>query len=163
MLFLLISCGFNPSFVVTTSSSTITNTTTTSLNVEKESTSSVTSINSTANRLTFVNTTLLPVLKEVDIDVNKEQFKFDQNLKYDAFYNELKKNNFTLTIELGSRQIYEDEEVVYTPYAHEILAINEGLYIYDTLEVAKILNNKVHIALINLNNPKNICVLGLNL
>ena len=162
LLFLLISCGSNPSFVVTSSSSTINNTTTTSLSVGKESTSSVTSTNSAANTLTSVNTTLPPVLKDVDIDVNKEQFKLDQNLKYDAFYNELKKNNFTLTIELGSRQIYEDEEVVYTPYAHEILAIDDGVfyhktdyvdegeYIYDTLEVAKILNNKVHIALINL-------------
>ena len=86
LLFLLISCGSNPSFVVTTSSSTINNTTTTSLSVGKESTSSVTSTNSTANTLSSVNTTLPPVLKEVDIDVNKEQFKFDQNLKYFIYF-----------------------------------------------------------------------------
>ena len=132
LLFLLISCGSNPSFVVTTSSSTINNTTTTSLSVGKETTCGVISTNGTANTLTSVNITLPPVLKEVDIDVNKEQFKFDQNLKYDALHNELKKNNFTLTIELGSRQIYEDEEVVYAPYAHEILAIDEGVFYHKT-------------------------------
>lgn len=161
LLFLLISCGSNPSFVVTTSSSTINNTTTTSLSVGKESTSSVTSTNSTANTLTSVNTTLPPALKDVDIDVNKEQFKFNQDLKYDVFYDNLNKKNFTLNIEFGNRETYENEEV-YTPSIYETLAIDdnifyhkidyieESIYIYDTLEVAKIINNEVHIASINL-------------
>jgi hypothetical protein len=161
LLCLLFSCGSNPSFDTTTSNSIVNNTTTTSLNGEKESTSIITSTTTSSSTLSSINSTLTPVLKDVDIDVNKEQFKFNQDLKYDDFYDNLNKKNFTLNIEFGNRETYENEEV-YTPSIYETLAIDdnifyhkidyieESMYLYDTLEIAKIINNEVHIVLINL-------------
>lgn len=161
LLCLLFSCGANPSFDTTTSNSIVSNMTTTSSSGEKESTSIITSTTTSSSTLSSINTTSTPVLKDVDIDVNKEQFKFNQDLKYDDFYNNLNKNNFTLNIEFGNRETYENEEV-YTPSIYETLAIDdnifyhkidyieESMYIYDTLEIAKIINNEVHIVLINL-------------
>ena len=99
-----------------------------------------------------------------DTSSSNEQFKFNKDLKYDDFYNELNKKNFTLNIEIGSRQIYEDESIIYEPSMYETIAIEKGIfyhkidyieeneYIYDTLEVAKIIDDKVHIALTNLYN-----------
>ena len=100
--------------------------------------------------------------EEVDIDSSKTQFRFDESLKYDDLYKELNKNNFTLFIEIGSRETYENGDTTYSPYAYETIAVTENLfyhkidyetnneYLPDTLEIAKIINNKVHIALINL-------------
>ena len=102
--------------------------------------------------------------EEVDIDSSKTQFRFDESLKYDDLYNELNKNNFTLFIEMGSRETYENGDILYSPYGYETVAVTENLfyhkidcetnseYLPDTLEIAKIINNKVHIALINLSN-----------
>ena len=161
LLCLLFSCGSNPSFDTTTSNSIVNSITTSSLSEEKESTSITTSTTTSSSTLSSINTTSTPVLKDVDIDVNKEQFKFNQDLKYDDFYNNLNNNNFTLNIEFGNRETYENEEV-YTPSMYETLAIDdnifyhkidyieESIYIYDTLEIAKIINNEVHVVLINL-------------
>ena len=44
--------------------------------------------------------------EEVDIDSSKTQFRFDESLKYDDLYKELNKNNFTLFIEIGSRETW---------------------------------------------------------
>ena len=100
-------------------------------------------------------------------DSNKEQFIFNETLKYDDFYNELNKKNFTLNIEVGYREIYSDDNVVYTSSIYETLAVDENMfyhkidyveeseYLYDTLEIAKIIDNKVHIVLINLRDNSN--------
>ena len=102
--------------------------------------------------------------EEVDIDSSRTQFTFDESLKYDDLYKELNKNNFTLFIEIGSRETYENGDTTYSPYAYETIAVTENLfyhkidyetnseYLPDTLEIAKIIDNKVHIVLINLTN-----------
>lgn len=136
-IFLFSSCKVNPSLSEVSSSLT-------------SSTSSVISSSSTSSL--------------EDTSSSNEQFKFNKDLKYDDFYNELNKKNFTLNIEIGSRQIYEDGSIIYEPSIYETIEIEEGIfyhkidyieeyeYIYDTLEVAKIIDDKVHIALTNLYN-----------
>ena len=117
----------------------------------------VSSSSSTSTSISSITTSSLK-----DSSSSNEQFKFNKDLKYDDFYNELNKKNFTLNIEIGSRQIYEDESIIYEPSIYETIAIEKGIfyhkidyideseYIYDTLEVAKIIDDKVHIALTNL-------------
>lgn len=102
--------------------------------------------------------------EEVDIDSSKTQFIFDESLKYDDLYNELNKNNFTLYFEIGSRQTYENGDTSYSPDVYETIAVTENLfyhktdyetnneYLPDTLEIAKIIDNKVHIVMFNLSN-----------
>lgn len=102
--------------------------------------------------------------EEVDIDSSKTQFRFDESLKYDDLYDELNKNNFTLFIEIGSRQTYENGDISYSPDVYETIAVTENLfyhkidyetndeYLHDTLEIAKIIDNKVHIVMFNLSN-----------
>lgn len=162
-LFLLFSCGINPSFDVTTSSSKVNTSSSIYLSEEKDSPSISTSINTSSNTLSSSKSSSSLNLKDVDIDATKEQFKFNQDLKYDDFYYNLNNKNFTLNIEFGNRETYENEEI-YTPSIYETLAIDddifyhkidyveESMYINDTLEIAKIINDKVHIALINLND-----------
>ena len=128
-----------------------------SSSLKEESESVVNSSSSTSTSISSSSTSSLE-----DSSSSNEQFKFNEDLKYDDFYNELNKKNFTLNIEIGSRQIYEDESIIYEPSIYETIAIEEGIfyhkidyieeseYIYDTLEVAKIIDDKVHIALTNL-------------
>ena len=68
---------------------------------------------------------------------------------------------------MGYREIYSDDNVVYTSSIYETLAVDENMfyhkidyveeseYLYDTLEIAKIIDNKVHIVLINLRDNSN--------
>lgn len=167
LIFFLFSCEKNPSFIVTTSSSKVNTLSSIYSSMysskEKDSTSISTSTNTSFSTHSSFNSSSFSDLKDVDIDVMKEQFKFNQDLKYDDFYHSLNNKNFTLNIEFGNREIYENEEN-YTPSIYETLAIDndvfyhkidyveESMYINDTLEIAKIIDGKVHIALINLND-----------
>ena len=76
----------------------------TSSSQKEESESVVSSSSSTSTSISSITTSSLE-----DSSSSNEQFKFNEDLKYDDFYNELNKKNFTLNIEIGSRQIYEDE------------------------------------------------------
>ena len=147
--------------VISSSSSSYTSS---SLKEESESVVSSSSSTSTSISSSSTSTSISSITTSSlkDSSSSNEQFKFNEDLKYDDFYNELNKKNFTLNIEIGSRQIYEDESIVYEPSIYETIAIEEGIfyhkidyieeseYIYDTLEVAKIIDDKVHIALTNL-------------
>ena len=174
-IFLFSSCKVNPSLsevsssltssissVISSSSEVVISSSSssyTSSSLKEESESVVSSSSSTSTAISSITTSSLE-----DTSSSNEQFKFNKDLKYDDFYNELNKKNFTLNIEIGSRQIYEDESIVYEPSIYETIAIEEGIfyhkidyideseYIYDTLEVAKIIDDKVHIALTNLYN-----------
>ena len=171
-IFLFSSCKVNPSLSEVSSSltssisSVISSSSEVSISSEEELSSSFSSISSSQkeeSKNTIVSSpSSTSSLK--DTSSSNEQFKFNKDLKYDDFYNELNKKNFTLNIEIGSRQIYEDESIIYEPSIYETIEIEEGVfchkidyieesqYIYDTLEVAKIIDDKVHIALTNLYN-----------
>ena len=146
--------SFSSEVVISSSSSSYI-----SSSLKEESESVVSSSSSTSTAISSITTSSLK-----DSSSSNEQFKLNEDLKYDDFYNELNKKNFTLNIEIGSRQTYEDESVIYTPSIYETIAIEEGIfyhkidyideseYINDTLEVAKIIGDEVHIALTNLYN-----------
>ena len=171
-IFLFSSCKVNPSLSEVSSSltssisSVISSSSEVSISSEEELSSSFSFISSSQkeeSENTIVSSSSSDSSLE-DTSSSNEQFKFNKDLKYDDFYNELNKKNFTLNIEIGSRQIYEDESIVYEPSIYETIEIEEGIfshkidyieeneYIYDTLEVAKIIDDKVHIALTNLYN-----------
>ena len=171
-IFLFSSCKVNPSLSEVSSSLTssisslISSSGEVSISSEEELSSSFSFISSSQKEESKNNivssSSSTSSLK--DTSSSNEQFKFNKDLKYDDFYNELNKKNFTLNIEIGSRQIYEDESIIYEPSIYETIEIEEGIfyhkidyieenkYIYDTLEVAKIIDDKVHIALTNLYN-----------
>lgn len=169
-VFLFYSCKVNPSLSEVSSSltssifSVISSSGEVSISSEEELSSSFSFTSSSQkeeSENTIVSSSSSTSSLE-DTSSSNEQFKFNEDLKYDDFYNELNKKNFTLNIEIGSRQIYEDESIIYEPSIYETIAIEEGIfyhkidyieeseYIYDTLEVAKIIDDKVHIALTNL-------------
>ena len=169
-IFLFSSCKVNPSLSEVSSSLTssisslISSSGEVSISSEEELSSSFSFISSSQkeeSENTSVSSSSSDSSLE-DTSSSNEQFKFNKDLKYDDFYNELNKKNFTLNIEIGSRQIYEDESIIYEPSIYETIEIEEGIfyhkidyieeneYIYDTLEVAKIIDDKVHIALTNL-------------
>lgn len=171
-VFLFYSCKVNPSLSEVSSSltssifSVISSSGEVSISSEEELSSSFSFISSSQkeeSENTIVSSSSSSSSSE-DTSSSNEQFKFNKDLKYDDFYNELNKKNFTLNIEIGSRQIYEDESIIYEPSIYETIEIEEGIfyhkidyieedeYIYDTLEVAKIIDDKVHIALTNLYN-----------
>ena len=171
-IFLFSSCKVNPSLSEVSSSltssisSVISTSSEVSISSEEELSSSFSFISSSQkeeSENTSVSSSSSDSSLE-DTSSSNEQFKFNKDLKYDDFYNELNKKNFTLNIEIGSRQIYEDESIIYEPSIYETIEIEEGIfyhkidyieeyeYIYDTLEVAKIIDDKVHIALTNLYN-----------
>lgn len=171
-IILFSSCKVNPSSSEVSSSltssisSVISSSSEVSISSEEELSSSISSISSSQkeeSENTIVSSSSSTSSLE-DTSSSNEQFKFNKDLKYDDFYNELNKKNFTLNIEIGSRQIYEDESIIYEPSIYETIEIEEGIfyheidyieeneYIYDTLEVAKIIDDKVHIALTNLYN-----------
>lgn len=171
-VFLFYSCKVNPSLSEVSSSltssisSVISSSGEVSISSEEELSSSFSFISSSQkeeSENTIVSSSSSSSSSE-DTSSSNEQFKFNKDLKYDDFYNELNKKNFTLNIEIGSRQIYEDESIIYEPSIYETIEIEEGVfchkidyieedeYIYDTLEVAKIIDDKVHIALTNLYN-----------
>ena len=171
-IFLFSSCKVNPSLSEVSSSLTssisslISTSSEVSISSEEELSSSFSFISSSQkeeSENTSVSSSSSDSSLE-DTSSSNEQFKFNKDLKYDDFYNELNKKNFTLNIEIGSRQIYEDESIIYEPSIYETIEIEEGIfyhkidyieeyeYIYDTLEVAKIIDDKVHIALTNLYN-----------
>ena len=173
-IFLFSSCKVNPSSSEVSSSltssisSVISSSSEVSISSEEElsnSFSSISSLQKEESESTIVSSSSSTSSLE-DTSSSNEQFKFNKDLKYDDFYNELNKKNFTLNIEIGSRQIYEDESIIYEPSIYETIEIEEGIfyhkidyieeneYIYDTLEVAKIIDDKVHIALTNLYNIK---------
>lgn len=171
-IFLFSSCKVNPSLSEVSSSLTssisslISSSGEVSISSEEELSSSFSFISSSqkeeSENTIVSSSSSTSSLK--DTSSSNEQFKFNKDLKYDDFYNELNKKNFTLNIEIGSRQIYEDESIIYEPSIYETIEIEEGIfyhkidyieeneYIYDTLEVAKIIDDKVHIALTNLYN-----------
>lgn len=171
-IFLFSSCKVNPSLSKVSSSltssisSVISSSSEVSISSEEELSSSFSFISSSqkeeSENTIVSSSSSTSSLK--DTSSSNEQFKFNKDLKYDDFYNELNKKNFTLNIEIGSRQIYEDESIIYEPSIYETIEIEEGIfyhkidyieedeYIYDTLEVAKIIDDKVHIALTNLYN-----------
>ena len=180
-IFLFSSCKVNPSLSEVSSSltssisSVISTSSEVSISSEEELSSSIsfisssqkeesenTIVSSSSSTSTAISSITTSSLK--DSSSSNEQFKLNEDLKYDDFYNELNKKNFTLNIEIGSRQIYEDESIIYEPSIYETIEIEEGTfyhkidyieenkYIYDTLEVAKIIDDKVHIALTNLYN-----------
>ena len=171
-IFLFSSCKVNPSLSEVSSSltssisSVISSSSEVSISSEEELSSSFSFISSSqkeeSENTIVSSSSSTSSLK--DTSSSNEQFKFNKDLKYDDFYNELNKKNFTLNIEIGSRQIYEDESIIYEPSIYETIEIEEGIfyhkidyieedeYIYDTLEVAKIIDDKVHIALTNLYN-----------
>ena len=171
-IFLFSSCKVNPSISEVSSSltssisSVISSSGEVSISSEEELSSSFSFISSSQkeeSESAIVSSSSSTSSSE-DTSSSNEQFKFNKDLKYDDFYNELNKKNFTLNIEIGSRQIYEDESIIYEPSIYETIEIEEGIfyhkidyieeneYIYDTLEVAKIIDDKVHIALTNLYN-----------
>lgn len=171
-IFLFSSCKVNPSLSEVSSSltssisSVISSSIEVSISSEEEISSSFSFISSSQkeeSKNTIVSSSSSTSSLK-DTSSSNEQFKFNKDLKYDDFYNELNKKNFTLNIEIGSRQIYEDESIIYEPSIYETIEIEEGIfyhkidyieeneYIYDTLEVAKIIDDKVHIALTNLYN-----------
>ncbi len=171
-VFLFYSCKVNPSLSEVSSSltssifSVISSSGEVSISSEEELSSSFSFISSSQkeeSENTIVSSSSSSSSSE-DTSSSNEQFKFNKDLKYDDFYNELNKKNFTLNIEIGSRQIYEDESIIYEPSIYETIEIEEGVfchkidyieedeYIYDTLEVAEIIDDKVHIALTNLYN-----------
>lgn len=172
LIFLFSSCKVNPSLSEVSSSvtgsisSVISSSSEVNISSEEELSSSFSFISSSQkeeSENTIVSSSSSTSSLE-DTSSSNEQFKFNKDLKYDDFYNELNKKNFTLNIEIGSRQIYEDESIIYEPLIYETIEIEEGIfyhkidyieeyeYIYDTLEVAKIIDDKVHIALTNLYN-----------
>ena len=126
---------------------------------------SLNNASSSEKKSTFTSSSVITMSS--NDDSNKEQFIFNETLKYDDFYNELNKKYFTLNIEVGYREIYSDDNVVYTSSIYETLAVAENMfyhkidyveeseYLYDTLEIAKIIDNKVHIVLINLRDNSN--------
>ena len=171
-IFLFSSCKVNPSLSEVSSSLTssisslISSSSVVSISSEEELSSSFSFISSSQqeeSENTIISSSSSNSSLE-DTSSSNGQFKFNKDLKYDDFYNELNKKNFTLNIEIGSRQIYEDESIIYEPSIYETIEIEEGIfyhkidyieedeYIYDTLEVAKIIDDKVHIALTNLYN-----------
>ena len=171
-VFLFYSCKVNPSLSEVSSSltssisSVISSSSEVSISSEEELSSSFSFISSSQkeeSENTIVSSSSSSSSLE-DTSSSNEQFKFNKDLKYDDFYDELNKKNFTLNIEIGSRQIYGDESIIYEPSIYETIEIEEGIfyhkidyieeyeYIYDTLEVAKIIDDKVHIALTNLYN-----------
>ena len=171
-IFLFSSCKVNPSLSEVSSSltssisSVISSSGEVSISSEEELSSSFSFISSSQkeeSENTIVSSSSSSSSLE-DTSSSNEQFKFNKDLKYDDFYNELNKKNFTLNIEMGSRKIYEDESIIYEPSIYETIEIEEGIfyhkidyieeyeYIYDTLEVAQIIDDKVHIALTNLYN-----------
>ena len=171
-IFLFSSCKVNPSLsgvsssLTSSISSVISSSGEVSISSEEELSSSFSFISSSqkeeSENTIVSSSSSTSSLK--DTSSSNEQFKFNKDLKYDDFYNELNKKNFTLNIEIGSRQIYGDESIIYEPSIYETIEIEEGIfyhkidyieeyeYIYDTLEVAKIIDDKVHIALTNLYN-----------
>ena len=171
-IFLFSSCKVNPSSsevsssLTSSMSSVISSSSEVSVSSEEELSSSFSFISSSQKEeleSAIVSSSSSTSSLE-DTSSSNEQFKFNKDLKYDDFYNELNKKNFTLNIEIGSRQIYGDESIIYEPSIYETIEIEEGIfyhkidyieedeYIYDTLEVAKIIDGKVHIALTNLYN-----------
>ena len=171
-IFLFSSCKVNPSLSEVSSSltssisSVISTSSEVSISSEEELSSSFSFISSSQKEESenTIDSSSSSDSSLEDTSSSNEQFKFNKDLKYDDFYNELNKKNFTLNIEIGSRQIYEDESIIYEPSIYETIEIEEGIfyhkidyieeyeYIYDTLEVAKIIDDKVHIALTNLYN-----------
>ena len=171
-IFLFSSCKVNPSLSEVSSSltssisSVISSSSKVSISSEEELSSSFSFISSSQKEESenTIDSSSSSDSSLEDTSSSNEQFKFNKDLKYDDFYNELNKKNFTLNIEIGSRQIYEDESIIYEPSIYETIEIEEGIfyhkidyieeyeYIYDTLEVAKIIDDKVHIALTNLYN-----------
>lgn len=171
-IFLFSSCKVNPSLSEVSSSLTssisslISSSGEVSISSEEELSSSFSFISSSQKEESenTIDSSSSSDSSLEDTSSSNEQFKFNKDLKYDDFYNELNKKNFTLNIEIGSRQIYEDESIIYEPSIYETIEIEEGIfyhkidyieenkYIYDTLEVAKIIDDKVHIALTNLYN-----------
>ena len=101
-----------------------------SFSIISQNTSSSSSSNSSSSSSSSSSSTSSSslIMKEVDIDSTKEQFKFNQDLKYNDLHNELNKKNFTLNIEVGSRETYQDETVIYTPSMYETLAIDDGVF-----------------------------------
>jgi len=65
------------------------------------------------------------------VDNEKEQFKFDDTLKWDDLYNELKKGNFTIEVQFDTRIDYNDGSVRETKQA-------SGFYAYDVDKVRKL-------------------------
>ena len=171
-IFLFSSCKVNPSLsevsssITSSISSVISSSSEVNISSEEELSSSFSFISSSQKEESenTIDSSSSSDSSLEDTSSSNEQFKFNKDLKYDDFYNELNKKNFTLNIEIGSRQIYEDESIIYEPSIYETIEIEEGIfyhkidyieeyeYIYDTLEVAQIIDDKVHIALTNLYN-----------
>ena len=107
----------------------------------------------------YVTMTLTATLKIVElpiisIDTNKEEFIITEDLKYDEFFEQLKKHNFMCYEELGSRRQYENGDIIYEPTLYKTYAvcenkfyvytdyINENEYIYDTIEFVEVVNDQ---------------------
>lgn len=97
----------------------------------------------------------------VDTDKGAEQFDFDIDLKYADLLDALKEHNFTLYIENGTKQDYRNGKVESTTYSNMVVAVCDGIfycktdyvteseYIYDTVEIARIVGDDAIVACIN--------------
>ena len=105
-------------------------------------------------------------LEIIDVDNTKQQFTFDENLKYDDLLLNLKMNNFAINIEIGTEQKYSDNTTTYEVFTYENIAVADGIFYHyidnidesfigDSLTIAKVIDNRAIIYVLENNKEHN--------
>ena len=105
------------------------------------------------NPLTLYATLTIYQAPILSIEEEKESLKIDGTLKYDDLFDALMKHNFTLTLQLGTKQTYPDGEITYSEFDYFTYGVTENTfyayydyatkYLDDYMEFATIVGDDV--------------------
>ncbi len=105
------------------------------------------------NTLTLYATLTIYQAPILSVEEEKESLKIDGALKYDDLFAALMKHNFTLTVQVGTKQTYPDGEITYSEFDYFTYGVTENTfyayydysskYLNDCMEFATIVGDDV--------------------